>query len=46
MIALKMTKDVIRSSKGAFTFGVNNFSVTRTSSNPFTIYTNLPSHKV
>lgn len=26
MVALKMTKDVIRSSKGAFAFGVNHFS--------------------
>ncbi len=26
MVALKTTKDVIRSSKGAFTFGVNDFS--------------------
>jgi hypothetical protein len=26
MVALKMTEDVIRSSKGAFTFGVNDFS--------------------
>ncbi len=26
MVAFKMTKDVIRSSKGGFTFGVNDFS--------------------